>query len=65
MANTLVQFRTDEINAEIAEVKTPKAFDDMTAAELNAKLEHSYAQSLAAEGRQYGEAFDDLERGLR
>ena len=42
----------------------PKTLDAMTDAELNAKLQHSYAQSLAGEGRPFEEVFDDLERGL-
>ena len=33
-------------------------------AELNAKLQHSYEQSLAGEGRPFEEVFDDLERSL-
>ena len=32
--------------------------------ELYAKLEHSYKQSLAGEGRIYTEVFDELERSL-
>ena len=42
----------------------PKTLDSVTSAELNAKLRHSYEQSLAGEGRPYGEVFDALERGL-
>lgn len=30
--------------------------------ELNEKLQHSYAQSLAGEGRPLEDVFDDLER---
>ena len=37
----------------------------MTDAELNAKLQHSYAQSLAGEGRPFEEVFDELEGGLK
>ena len=42
----------------------PKTLDSMTAAELTAKLQHSYEQSLAGEGRPFEEVFDALERGL-
>lgn len=31
-------------------------------AELDAKLQHSYAQSVAGEGRPVGDVFDDPER---
>lgn len=43
---------------------TPKAADEMSRAELDAKLAHSYDQSIAGEGRPYQEVFDDLEGGL-
>lgn len=42
----------------------PNTLDTMTAAELDAKLRHSYDQSLAGEGRPFEEVFDELERGL-
>lgn len=42
----------------------PRSLDTMTAEELDAKLRHSYAQSLAGEGRPFEEVFDDLERRL-
>jgi addiction module RelB/DinJ family antitoxin len=42
----------------------PRTLDAMPDAELNAKLEHSYGQSLAGEGRPFEEVFDELERGL-
>lgn len=42
----------------------PRTFDSMSDAELNAKLQHSYEQSLAGEGRPYNEIFDTIERGL-
>lgn len=44
--------------------KEPQTHDLMTDTELNAKLTHSYEQSLAGEGRPYKEVFDELERGL-
>ena len=42
----------------------PRTLDAMTDAELNTKLQHSYEQSLAGEGRPFEEVFDELERGL-
>ena len=42
----------------------PKTLDSMTSDELNTKLQHSYEQSLAGEGRPYTEVFDELERSL-
>lgn len=42
----------------------PRTLDAMTGAELNAKLQHSYEQSLAGEGRPFEAVFDELERGL-
>lgn len=42
----------------------PKAVDEMSKAELDAKLAHSYEQSLAGEGRPYQDVFDDLEKEL-
>ena len=42
----------------------PRTLDAMTDAELNAKLQHSYEQSLAGEGRPFEEVFDELEKGL-
>ena len=42
----------------------PKTLDNMTKAELDAKLQHSYDQSLKEEGRPFDAVFDELERGL-
>ncbi len=42
----------------------PKTFDTLTADELNAKLQHSYEQSVSGEGRPFSDVFNDLERGL-
>lgn len=42
----------------------PKTLDVMSDCELNNKLQHSYQQSLAGEGRPYAEVFDEVERGL-
>ena len=42
----------------------PKTLDTLSDAELSAKLQHSYEQSLSGDGRPYDEVFDALERGL-
>ena len=42
----------------------PKTLDSMTKDELDAKLQHSYDQSLRGEGRPFEDVFDDLERDL-
>ena len=42
----------------------PKTMDSMSEKELDAKLEHSYQQSLEGKGRPFNEVFDELERGL-
>lgn len=42
----------------------PRTIDSMTPGELNAKLQHSYEQSLAGEGRPFNDVFDELERSL-
>lgn len=42
----------------------PQTIDAMSDAELNAKLQHSYEQSLLGEGKPYAEVFDELERSL-
>ena len=44
--------------------KAPKTLDTLTTEELNAKLYHSYEQSLQKEGREYSEVFDEFEKGL-
>ena len=43
----------------------PKTLDTMSDAELNAKLTHSYEQSLRSEGRLFTNVFDELERSLK
>ena len=42
----------------------PDTLDAMSQVELDAKLQHSYEQSLAGEGRPYSNVFDELERVL-
>ena len=42
----------------------PKTLDDFTESELNAKIQHSYKQSLEGKGRPFEEVFDDLESRL-
>ena len=44
--------------------QTPKTLEDMSAEELNAKLQHSYDQSLSGEGRSFEDVFYDLEKSL-
>lgn len=39
----------------------PKTLDMMTDAELNARLQHSYDQSVKGEGRPFDDVFDELE----
>ena len=42
----------------------PRTMDVMADAELDPKLQRSYKQSLAREGRSKHDVFDDLERSL-
>lgn len=41
--------------------KEPKTLDKLSDAELDAKLTHSYEQSLRSEGRPFSEVFDEIE----
>lgn len=41
-----------------------KTADEMTTDDLNAKLAHSYTQSLSGQGRDYNSVFDELEKEL-
>ncbi len=43
---------------------TPKTMDSLSEEELNAKLQHSYEQSMSGEGKTFAEVFDDLEKSL-
>ena len=43
----------------------PQTADTMTDAELATKLQHSYEQALAGQGRPFNEVFDELERSIR
>lgn len=42
----------------------PRTLDAMSEAELDARLQHSYEQSIGGEGRTMSAVFDDLERSL-
>lgn len=42
----------------------PQTMDSLSAAELDTKLQHSYEQSLAGEGKPFAEVFDALEGSL-
>ena len=43
----------------------PRSIDELSDAELDTKLQHSYAQSLVGEGRSMNEVFDNLEKIIR
>lgn len=43
----------------------PETMDSMSEYRLDAKLSHSYSQSVAGEGRPMNDVFDDLERSLK
>ena len=45
--------------------KVPQTADTMSDTELAAKLQHSYEQALAGQGRPFSEVFDDLERSIK
>ena len=42
--------------------KAPATLEDMTKAQLDAKLQHSYEQAVARKGRPLNDVFSDLER---
>lgn len=42
--------------------KRPATLEGMTKAQLNAKLEHSYQQAIARQGRPLNDVFADLEK---
>ena len=42
----------------------PQTMDSMSESEFNAKLQRSYEQSLAGQGRSFNQVFNELERGL-
>jgi|GEM_PF-3145696 len=45
-------------------VSTENEIEGITQEEFNAKLEHSYEQSLEGKGRPYEEVFDEVENSL-
>ncbi|UZD42921.1 hypothetical protein [Selenomonas sputigena] len=65
MADALARSYADERHEETVETVGIRTFDTLTAAELDAKLQHSYAQCLAGEGRPFAAVFDEIERSLR
>ena len=64
MATAQLQHHVDEFYTNSKPACVPRTDDMMSKEERNVKLEHSYAQSLAAAGRSYGEVFDEIERGF-
>ena len=44
--------------------REPKTLDTMTKEEWNAKLQHSYEQSLSGQGSPFDQVFDELEGSL-
>ena len=42
--------------------KKPATLEGMTKAQLDAKLEHSYQQAIARQGRPLNDVFADIER---
>ncbi len=40
----------------------PRSLDELTQSELDAKLQHSYEQSLSRQGKPMDEVFDEIER---
>ena len=64
MATAQLQHHADEFHTNSKPACVPRTDDMMSKEERSVKLEHSYAQSLAAAGRSYGEVFDEIERGL-
>ena len=42
----------------------PRTLDSMTKEQLEAKLQHSYEQSILGEGRPFDEVFDEVEKGF-
>lgn len=60
MANALAQFHEEDGTGR--ELKT---LDCLTAAELDAKLQHSYVHSLTTECRIFDDVFDEIEESCR
>ncbi len=40
----------------------PKSLEEMSKSELDAKIEHSYNQALARQGKPMNEVFEEIER---
>lgn len=65
MKNSTVSARVEHgVPLSLTLPHEPQTIDAMTNNALNAKLQHSYEQALAGEGRPYTEVFDELERSL-
>lgn len=64
MATAQLQHHADEFHTNSKPAYVPRTDDMMSKEERYVKLKRSYAQSLAAAGRSYGEVFDEIERGL-
>ena len=56
-------FAGAQVSPDISEL--PVTIDSMTEEELNAKLQHSYEQSLLNQGRPYAVVFDEIERSFK
>ena len=54
--------KNSTVNSDIE--KDIKTLDDMSVAELDAKLQHSYSQALAGEGHPLESVFDELGQSL-
>ncbi|MBQ9565740.1 MAG: hypothetical protein IJU98_09155 [Synergistaceae bacterium] len=51
----------DNVAFTLAPHIEPETLDTLSSVDLDAKLQHSYEQSLAGEGRAYRDVFDELE----
>ena len=62
MATAQLQHHMDEFHTNSKPACVPRTDDMMSKEERYVKLEHSYAQSLAAAGRSYGKEFAQMVR---